>query len=92
MPYITKDRRNEVMRFVDNAPEPMNAGELNYVLTITMLEYVQRKGLSYQTLNDIAGALENAKTEFYRRVVVPYEEDKRRNNGDIAEYVTVRQT
>jgi len=29
------------------------------------------------------GALEGAKLEFYRRVVVPYEEKKMKENGDV---------
>ena len=39
--------------------------------------------LTYQTMNDIIGALEGAKLEFYRRVVVPYENDKIEQNGDV---------
>jgi hypothetical protein len=40
-------------------------------------------GLSYQTINDIVGALEGAKLEFYRRVAVPYEDKKIIENGDV---------
>lgn len=29
------------------------------------------------------GAVEGAKTEFYRRIAVPYEEKKIRENGDV---------
>jgi len=41
------------------------------------------QGPSYQTINDIIGALEGAKMEFYRRVVVPYEDKKIKDNGDV---------
>jgi hypothetical protein len=47
------------------------------------LAYMDYQKLSYQTINDIVGALEGAKLEFYRRVAVPYEESKRRINGDV---------
>jgi hypothetical protein len=42
-----------------------------------------RQPLTYQTMNDCLGALEGAKLEFYRRVVVPYEEQKKYENGDV---------
>ncbi len=59
------------------------AGELNYVITTFCIDYIQSKGLSYATINDIVGALESAKLEFYRRVAVPYEEQKKFENGDV---------
>lgn len=87
MPYITQTARE----IVNESGKTETAGELNYALTVLVLDYLQRKGLSYQNINDVLGALEGAKAEFYRRVVVPYEDDKRRNNGDVDGYVTVRQ-
>lgn len=81
MPYIKQDARNSV--FYDG---PSNAGELNFAITHLMMEYVfyQRGGrLSYQKVNDCLGALEGAKMEFYRRIVVPYEEEKMKENGDV---------
>lgn len=39
--------------------------------------------LNYQMINDVMGALESAKLEFYRRIAVPYEETKRKDNGDV---------
>jgi len=44
---------------------------------------MKEEGLSYRTINDILGALEGAKLEFYRRVAVPYENSKLSENGDI---------
>ncbi len=77
MPYIDK-----VYRVAANE-EPMTAGELNYKITQVLIEYQISKSLNYQTLNDILGALEGAKAEFYRRVVVPYEEAAKERNGDV---------
>ena len=77
MPYIDK-----VYREMANE-EPMTAGELNYKITQVLIEYQISKSLNYQTLNDILGALEGAKSEFYRRVVVPYEEAAKERNGDV---------
>ncbi len=62
---------------------PRVSGELNYKLTMTVKEYLDAHGLCYQTINDIVGALEGAKLEFYRRVAAPYENDKIESNGDV---------
>jgi hypothetical protein len=76
MPYISQDRRGRL---------PETAGELNYAFTYLINYYRGLKGASYQTFNDIIGALEGAKIEFYRRIVIPYEDEKRRENGDVYE-------
>jgi hypothetical protein len=47
------------------------------------MRYANVQGLKYKTINDILGALEGAKMEFYRRVVVKYEDSKREENGDV---------
>lgn len=80
MPYIKKTRRIEILR---NESAPENSGELNYVITVLLKQYLEVHGLSYQTCNDIVGALENAKHEFQRRVQDPYEYKKIEENGDV---------
>lgn len=81
MPYIAKEDR-EILHALggSNASTP---GELNYVFTAVIKNYIKKLGLSYQTCNDILGALEGAKLEFYRRVVAPYENNKIQDNGDV---------
>ena len=59
------------------------AGVLNYAITRICLNYIARKGLSYRNINEVIGVLECAKQEFYRRVAVPYEEKKKKENGDV---------
>lgn len=59
------------------------AGELNYLFTKIAIRYLHCKGESYQTYNDIIGALEGAKLELYRRSVAPYENGKIKENGDV---------
>lgn len=83
MPYIKTERRKElqwvgVRDFAITTP-----GELNYAFTLILTEYIKDKQLSYQTINDIIGALEGAKLEFYRRIAVPYEDTKIKENGDV---------
>jgi hypothetical protein len=79
IPYINAEDRERALI----APE--TAGELNYAITMLVLDYVKTKQSRYQTFNDALGALEGAKLEFYRRVVSPYEEQKRFDNGDVYE-------
>lgn len=80
MPYISDHaRRLELDQFMD----PEDPGELNYSITRLMLRYLENNGKSYMTLNEIVGALECAKQEFYRRLAVPYEDTKIAENGDV---------
>lgn len=84
MPYIKKEDRKRVIPY-----GPKNAGELNFSITRLIREYLYLPhgsgdlALSYQRINDCIGALEGAKMELYRRVVVPYEEKKIKENGDV---------
>lgn len=78
MPYISQDARP--FADVNYAQTP---GELNYKITCLLVDYLRKEGKSYQTINDIMGALEGAKQEFYRRVAGPYEDTKIKENGDV---------
>ena len=89
MPYIKKEHRNRLIdfeKYADLAPllwEMRNAGELNYMISQLLKVYISFNEESYQTYNDIVGALECAKLEIYRRRIIPYEEKKIAENGDI---------
>jgi len=79
MPYIKeKDRESAHMLQY----EPHTAGELNFLITTFIRDYYLRKPC-YQTINDVVGALEGAKLEFYRRIAAPYEDIKIKENGDV---------
>lgn len=77
MPYI-EDKERTFARI-----DPKTAGQLSYSLAKTVMDYLEQKQESYQTYNDIIGVLESIKMEIYRRMVVPYEESKRSENGDV---------
>lgn len=84
MPYINKERRKVLGRLLETpVAYPKTAGELNYRLTMTMLDYCVEKEVGYQLINEIMGAIECAKLEFYRRVAAPYEDVKITENGDV---------
>jgi hypothetical protein len=75
MPYIKQSDRTADLK-------PSTPGELNFVLTRIVFAYWQERG-NYQAINDVLGALEGAKLEFYRRVAAPYEDTKIAENGDV---------
>lgn len=81
MPYIKQIHRAYLKPGSEVIPEM--PGDLNYQITCVIRTYIQVNGLSYQHINDVLGALEGAKLEFYRRVAVPYEELKMQENGDV---------
>lgn len=86
MPYIKQTIRDRITVFDPFSvlqPDECNAGTLNYILTRIVMKYLHAQGWSYQTMNDIVGALEQAKDEFQRRIVHPYEETKKAANGDV---------
>ena len=84
MPYIKISDRGQ---FSTGLGElfPKTCGELNYVFTEIIKNYLEEKGQSYQTYNDIVGALECCKIELYRRKIGPYEDVKIQENGDVYE-------
>jgi hypothetical protein len=85
MPYIKqKDREKfeSLLKELDKL-NVNSSGELNYLLTMISMHYLNYKGLKYESVNDVLGAMEGSKLEFYRRVVAPYEDIKIEENGDI---------
>lgn len=89
MPYIDKIKRKDVERF-----GPTSSGELNYGIHLWINKYLENvlevEGhLGYETFNNVLGALEAVKQEFYRRVVGPYENEKIAKNGDVEPYISI---
>lgn len=85
MPYIKQEGRvylDNILSELQKSP-PTSPGEINYLISNILVAYIKQEGLSYQTLNDIIGALECAKMEFNRRIVAPYENKKIKENGDL---------
>lgn len=80
MPYI---KEIDKKRLREPGATPRTAGEMNFLFTVIADTYIQEHGRNYQNMNDVMGALEGAKQEFYRRVAVAYEEMKITENGDV---------
>lgn len=90
MPYITPPRRRQLNRITKAITTDIDLqttkGDLNFLLSTTVGEYVLAKGIDYDSINDVMGALTGCLLEFYRRVAVPYEKKKIKINGDIDQY------
>ncbi len=87
MPYITSEERAELDKEIEalvqklsKAPVEKMDGRLNYVIT-RLLAQLYPPG--YFNYNRAMGVLSSVMNEFYRRRVVPYEERKIRENGDV---------
>lgn len=80
MPYIEQAMREFLEKHgISPGSTP---GELAYVLYKTCLDYLPEDP-RYYNLNEVMGALECARQEFYRQQVAPYEDTKIEANGDI---------
>lgn len=84
MPYINKSDKEDLKhKLVYGGRSIENAGELNYMITRMIDQYLKDKTLSYSSLNEVIGVLECAKLELYRRIAAPYEDIKISQNGDV---------
>jgi hypothetical protein len=84
MPYIKDYERDIFEKGLEELKGfTVSPGQLNYLFTKLADDYINNMGKGYQTINDAIGALECAKLELYRRVVIPYEARKCEENGDV---------
>lgn len=82
MPYIEPALRLKYMAIRQGfqALGNLPAGDANYILTQFIRTFPKSR---YEELERIIGRLELVKLEYWRRVVVPYEDEKCRSNGDV---------
>ena len=93
MPYIKQEYRyqldaeiNELVRKIINSYMLKNqklAGTLNYCFTRIILDILDSTGTNYENINEMIGMLECCKQELYRKVAVPYEDEKEIENGSV---------
>ena len=87
MPYTPQKDREKFDPLINRLAEILNRGtdgDVNYV--ITRLVDLVYSGMGYTQLNAALGVLEAVKQEYYRRVVTPYENERREQNGDVYTY------
>lgn len=92
MPYILQKDRKKLDRFTSQLADKLtrvavdsdgnvDPGFLNFAISDVLLKIHHK--VNYRNLNAIIGALECCKSEYYRRVIAPYENYKCKVNGDI---------
>jgi hypothetical protein len=86
MPYISVSEREklvkplvEIIEILENTEVTKMDGNLNYIITILLKRLYTP---SYFNYNRAIGVLECVKQEYYRKVVIKYEIDKEKLNGD----------
>jgi len=84
MPYITQGKRNRIDPYLEQINEIIyEKGELTYCLYKLCSLYLKTRRISYETLSTTMSCLEDAKLEWHRKRMIPYEDKKIRENGDI---------
>ncbi len=85
MPYIKQIDRSKFDKHVDELAELISVdGELNYFVTALIHKLLMKRGVNYQNMNNIDGALSQIRTEFCRTIVGPYEQIKIKDNGHVS--------
>ena len=79
MPYIAQSSRTWLE---EQGNPPGSPGELTYLLTQLIRRYLG-KSPRFSDFAAVLGSLEATKLELYRRMVAPYEDQKRRENGEV---------
>lgn len=95
MPYLEEKTKEMFTRALARMPVPIVAGELNFLFTYFINQFLLKRGMGnnpvdmprgkprYADYNEAMGALECAKFELYRRLIAPYEDTKLKENGDV---------
>jgi len=85
MPYIKQERRKQLEGGAEMLGKMCkNGGELNFVLTVIAKSFLYKKdNPKYEDRAMVVGNLECMIHEFKRRVLDSYEDQKRRENGDV---------
>ena len=91
MPYTKQEFRSwlngNIIGIINTLNNKLNHdnfnGDLAYIITKIIVEYLKDKEYSFILLNGIVGVLDNTKDEFKRRILIPYEISKIIENGDV---------
>jgi hypothetical protein len=87
MPYILPSERQRFDPLINALSKELQkdgceAGNLNYVVS-TLIGKALAANRRYAEANKLMGVLACVSAEFYRMDVAPYEDEKRRENGEI---------
>jgi hypothetical protein len=87
MPYTKQEQRSKTWVSIGATDK---VGDLTYQLATVVGRYTLVHGLSYDTFSDVTSALVDCLTEYKRQLSDRYEDMKRRENGDVAEWIVIK--
>ena len=92
MPYLAEQNKAYFDDLVKQLKKTViaNGGELNFLVAQLVSQYFVTHSKNYAAINEVMGALESTKLEFYRRVAAPYEDQKIELNGEAYGEETLR--
>ena len=73
----------QLLALVRCSGEQFTKGDLNYTITRIVMTWLNTNGHSYSHMSDVTGILSDIQAEFRRRVMDPYENDKKDKNGEV---------
>ena len=86
MPYIKKEKRAELDSWINMIwPLIAEPGDLTYVICRLMwrLWQTDQWGRNFTTWTMLRSAVEEAVSDFWKRIIEPYEEKQMMENGDV---------
>jgi len=86
MPYIEQEKRRMYEPELSSLKDKLDVeskGDLTYLVFCLGLEYFNRKGVSYTSISNAISCLTDAAEEIRRKHLIPYENLKIKENGDI---------
>lgn len=88
MPYIKEEKRQELEPVLQQLGLKLmneSSGVWNYAITALIRRWFASFTIAgrYEDFERVNGLLESIKLEFWRRMMVPYEEVKIEQNGDV---------
>lgn len=88
MPYIKRDKRNNMTEHIDRlCQEICDKGDLNYAICeIVGRLILKAPKISYTSMSETIDAVHDAECELRRRLLTPYEVQKMIDNGDVPSF------
>lgn len=85
MPYIKQKEREKytALKKLIEDTEVWTTGDLTYIITLLIKQYVKNGGMRFMVLCEVMGVLFCTALEFYRRVISKYEDLKIKQEGDV---------
>lgn len=83
MPYIKQEERPVFQDFAWKCPALVNKGQLEYLITLLMINFMNSREHTYSNLHDCIYAVIHAAEEFKRTQLDPHEHEAELRNGSI---------